>query len=240
MQTMTEKKAGPVPRLRARLVFFDIDDTVTGGTGVASGRSILDDLVRLVAESSRLDLKMARKKIDSIFDVENDAVSGHYTALGITEPQLWAALMEWMPGEVSGHPDAVIAIRRLHEAGMRLWTATTNSGLICRVKLAAAGLGDERGCPCFERLLGGSEVHPKGKSTPDFYRSLLQMAGVKPEEVVHVGDNPQADLELARAAGITQVVLPRRSQAASWVREPDGGIYVRSLELLPEMVERMP
>jgi hypothetical protein len=46
------------------------------------------------------------------------------------------------------------------------------------------------------------------------------------------------DLLLARQAGISQVVLARRTQAADWVLEADGGIYVRALSLLPRMLSR--
>lgn len=146
-------------------------------------------------------------------------------------------MMAWMPKQVKGCPDAVQAIRQLHARKFRLFTATTNSGLICRAKLTAAGIANERGSVYFERLLGGSEVHPKGKSTPEFYTNLLKIVGAQAEEVVHVGDNPKTDLELAKRAGITQIVLPRRDQKEEWVREPDGGIYVRSLGILPKMVE---
>lgn len=228
-----------MPKLQAQVIFMDIDDTITISTGMSTGRSILGDLVDVVAKANQLDPKAARAKIDAVMDVENEALDGHYAALGIAPHQFWVAMMKWMPKQITGCPDAVKAIPQLHARGFRLFTATTNSGLICRAKLAAAGIADEQGCPYFERLLGGSEVHPKGKSTPEFYRNLLKIAGVRPEEVVHVGDNPKADLELPRQAGITQVVLPRRDQKEEWVWEADGGIYVKSLDILLEMVRRM-
>jgi len=116
---------------------------------------------------------------------------------------------------------------------------TTNSNLICRAKLAVAGLGGYEGSPCFVQLVGGSEVHPAGKSTPAFYENLLRIAETSPREVVHVGDDPHLDLALARAAGITQVVLPAREQEQDWVAGDDGGVYVKSLCLLPGMVTKV-
>lgn len=85
--------------------------------------------------------------------------------------------------------------------------------------------------------MGGSEVHPKGKPTPEFFINLLKIAGAEPDEVVHVGDNPQVDPALAEHAGIKQVFLPRRDQVEEWVREPDGGIYVKSLAFLSKLLQ---
>jgi FMN phosphatase YigB (HAD superfamily) len=52
-----------------------------------------------------------------------------------------------------------------------------------------------------------------------------------------IGDNPQADLAYAKAAGIEQVILPRREQPQPWIVEEDGGIYVDSLAIVPEFLE---
>lgn len=51
-----------------------------------------------------------------------------------------------------------------------------------------------------------------------------------------IGDSPQHDLAPALAAGIRQVVLPRRTQKEPFVKEVDGGLYVKSLELVVKMV----
>ena len=224
--------------LRAHTVLFDIDDTLTHSVPSRSGKNFLSTLVTLVARQHGLSPTAAESKIRSLFDPENETPDAHYDALGISERQLWDAMMEFLPGEVTPFPETAETIKTLHERGFRLFTATTNSGLICRLKLSMAGLADFSGSPYFEALLGGSEVHPEGKSSPAFFHNLLARAGGDPAGVVHVGDLPEVDLALARASGISQVVLPRRNQTPAWVLEPDGGLYLRSLALLPELLRK--
>lgn len=58
------------PRLNARVIFIDIDDTITTSTGISTGDSILGTLVAVVAQANNLDAKAARAKIDAVMDVE--------------------------------------------------------------------------------------------------------------------------------------------------------------------------
>jgi putative hydrolase of the HAD superfamily len=50
-----------------------------------------------------------------------------------------------------------------------------------------------------------------GAAKPDarVFRSALELAGVEPEQAVHVGDSPDNDVDGARAAGIRAVLLWR-------------------------------
>jgi len=226
-----------LPRLRARTIFFDIDDTITTGTGTGTGpgETAVSTLVRVVASVNRLDSRAAREKIESVFDPERESMDGRFAALGITERAYWDALMDWMPSAVAALPDAVSAVKALHASGYRLYPATTNGRIICRAKLAIAGLADFDGSRYFHGLFGGAEIHPAGKSCGGFFSNLLARTSSSPETTVHVGDLPEVDLRFAREAGIGQVVLPRRGQPMDWVME-EGGLYVNSLELLPGML----
>jgi putative hydrolase of the HAD superfamily len=48
---------------------------------------------------------------------------------------------------------------------------------------------------------------------------LLERVGLRAEEAVHVGDDPEADVEGARAAGVLPVWLNR--EASAWPRSSD-------------------
>jgi FMN phosphatase YigB (HAD superfamily) len=231
-------RGDPLPSLRATTIFIDIDETITTSTAEAAEYSIDATLIRAVARANGVCEEEAERKMRNTFDPEAESIDTHYRALGLDPRDLWTALMEWFPTAFRPFPDAVEAIRDLHGRGFRLFTCTTNGNLICRAKLAVAGLGGYEGSPFFMRLIGGSEVHPAGKSTPAFYENLLRIAEAGPQEVVHVGDDPHHDLALARGAGITQVVLPARNQEQDWVMGENGGIYVKSLSLLCRMMTK--
>ena len=136
------------------------------------------------------------------------------------------------PGQVEPYPDAVETIRELHRRGYRLYPATTNAACVCLDKLGKIGLAESNRCQHFVDLFGGDEVCPGGKTTPTFFTELLKRIDADPDDVIMVGDLPHIDLAFAQAAGIQQVVLPRRDQAQDVILEPDGGIYVRSLTSL--------
>jgi putative hydrolase of the HAD superfamily len=57
------------------------------------------------------------------------------------------------------------------------------------------------------------------KPDPRIFEILLERAGLGAHEVVHVGDDAEADVEGARAAGVLPVWLNR--EATAWPRESE-------------------
>jgi putative hydrolase of the HAD superfamily len=70
------------------------------------------------------------------------------------------------------------------------------------------------------------------KPDPALFAHALALAGAAPDEALHVGDDPVADVEGARAAGITPVFLARDGEPA-----PAG---VRSVSSLGDLLEDQP
>lgn len=83
----------------------------------------------------------------------------------------------------------------------------SNTGFIhgeqMRSVLQLRGIAD-----MFSHLYFSNEV---GFSKPDarIFESLVRDTGVKPREIVHIGDNPNADVKGAQEAGLQTVHLPR-------------------------------
>jgi putative hydrolase of the HAD superfamily len=74
--------------------------------------------------------------------------------------------------------------------------------------LAAIGIA-----PYFERSLAAREAGML-KPDPRIFAMLLDAAGLAPAAALHVGDDPEADVEGARRAGVRPVWLNR--DGASW------------------------
>jgi len=221
------------PRLTAHTLLIDVDETITHTRDEVFPGRVLD---RLVSESHGIDVAAARDHIRSVCDPETEDVEPHLAALDVTSEEYDQALIDAARQYVEPYADAVTMIRQCHRQGLSLYPATTNGRCVCLAKLAVAGLADASGSRYFVELFGGEQVTPSGKSGPAFFEALLKRIGADPEDVVMVGDNPQADLAFARGAGIRQVVLPRRMQSEPWEIEPDGGIYVKSLAIVPELL----
>lgn len=52
------------------------------------------------------------------------------------------------------------------------------------------------------------------KPAPDMFHAALEISGVTPEQIIHVGDNPEHDIEGARAIGMYTVWM--NSQGQEW------------------------
>jgi putative hydrolase of the HAD superfamily len=66
--------------------------------------------------------------------------------------------------------------------------------------------------PYFTRVFS-SLTDYKQLKTPEFYLKMCQAMGVRPEQVVHVGDNLQFDFVAPRKVGIQAFHLDRKQQS---------------------------
>lgn len=87
--------------------------------------------------------------------------------------------------------------------------------------LAAIGLARY-----FERSLAAREAGML-KPDPRIFAMLLERAGLVPRHAVHVGDDPEADVEGARRAGVAPVWLNRYGD--DWPRSSQAPLAIRSL-----------
>lgn len=123
-------------------------------------------------------------------------------------------------------PEAPAALRALRARGVRLVVAS-NWDVSLRDVLAETGL---------DRLLDGVVISAEervAKPDPELLRRALRLAGVAPEEALHVGDEADTDVAAARAAGV-RAVLVDRSAAPGAVA---GATVIGSLAPLAELVD---
>jgi putative hydrolase of the HAD superfamily len=120
-------------------------------------------------------------------------------------------------------PDAVPALQELRSAGVKL-VAASNWDVSLHEQLAATGL-----TPMLDGALSSAEVGAP-KPDPEIFTRALALAGAQAEEALHVGDDVEADVGGARAAGMTPVLIDRDGELAP----PPGVTRIASLaELLP-------
>jgi len=100
------------------------------------------------------------------------------------------------------YPDAVPALSELRESGLAT-IAVSNWDCSLPSVLERCGLGE---------LLDGavsSAVAGARKPDPAIFEPALQLAGCGRDEVLHVGDTREEDVEGARAAGIRPLLIDR-------------------------------
>lgn len=120
--------------------------------------------------------------------------------------------------------DVVPALERLRSAGLTLGIVSNFEEWLERLldRLGVRELFDVRVISGIEGL---------EKPDPRIFRMAMERAGVEPVRSVYVGDNPEFDVDPARAVGMFPVLIDRRD------RYPDApGPKISSLEALPSVL----
>ncbi len=100
------------------------------------------------------------------------------------------------------YPDVLETLVILREQGYRLGAASDWVSRLTRI-LHHLGLSRYIEWAVVSGAMGFA------KPSPQFYRLVVQRAGVSAEQIVHVGDSYYADVRGARTVGITTVLLDR-------------------------------
>jgi len=144
------------------------------------------------------------------------------------------AVREAMLGAIrfAAYPDAAPALAALRARGIRLVVASNWDCSLAEV-LASTGLGG-----ALDAVVPSAKVGA-AKPDPRLFEAALAEAGVARERAVHVGDSVEHDVEGARAAGVSAVLVRRARGAggpAAAARVPTGTAQIRSLAELPALL----
>ncbi|PJM78410.1 HAD family hydrolase [Bifidobacterium scaligerum] len=99
------------------------------------------------------------------------------------------------------YPSALELLDRLKAAGLRVVLVSNAQSCYTRPELGLLGLDD-----AFDRILISSEEGVR-KPSPDIFRRALAREGLRPDQVVMVGNDSVSDIAGARAAGIDGIYL---------------------------------
>jgi putative hydrolase of the HAD superfamily len=127
-------------------------------------------------------------------------------------------------------PEATAALSRLKNNGLKLGVISNFDYRLYRI---LEGLGLDR---FFDSVTISSEAG-FAKPAPQPFRTALARHSVQPSEAIHVGDSKRLDLEGAKAAGITAILIDRRHQDAVSIR--DRSATIGSLAYVFEVAQRL-
>lgn len=130
------------------------------------------------------------------------------------------------PDVWSFYPDAEPTLHELRRRGFRL-------GVISNWSTRLRGIAEGMGLGSLVDFLVISAEVGVAKPDPRIFRRALELAEVRPEEAMHVGDLVDYDVRGAQAAGIHPVLLSRGDVV---VQEAEGVSCVRDLRELLAIV----
>ncbi|MBC7257011.1 MAG: HAD family hydrolase [Chloroflexi bacterium] len=128
------------------------------------------------------------------------------TSYAATLRQWEEAMLEDRPSLLPGALDVLRAVRRRGLAVGLICDTVLSPGRVIREFLWQLGAR-----PLFDWLTFSNEIGAT-KHTPQPFRYTLRALGVAPEQALHVGDTPEADIVGARAVGMHTALLLENSQ----------------------------
>jgi putative hydrolase of the HAD superfamily len=137
---------------------------------------------------------------------------------------IWRRLRR-IPYEMVAFDDVVPALRQLKQRGLTL-------GLISNIDRDGGELAESLGLASYLDLTVTSGEVGAEKPDPAIFQAALAKARAQPSEAIHVGDQPSSDVEGARGAGISPVLLDRDGNHVRFDRCP----RIESLRELPGLV----
>ena len=194
-----------------RGIVFDLDDTLYPYRAfVRSGlRVIGQQIAREYAVSTSLIARALRRAaIDGVRGREVQALCASLALPASIVPSLVAILRDHSPSlRLPCESRRVLTTLR---GGWKIGILTNGTPEIQRRKLAALGVP-----PLVDAVVIATEVGDRrGKPSPTAFRAALDRLGLAPERTVFVGDDEQADIAGAAAAGMQTIhVLAQRPPA---------------------------
>lgn len=221
-----------------RAIIFDLDDTLweVGPVILRAEHAMHEFLARNYPRVTSLHDLHSMREVRARMAIEHPSMRHDFTWLRLEALRRHAREASYpesladeafevfyrVRNEVTLYDDVLPALEAL--AGrFRLFALSNGNADLGRV-----GLGRY-----FESALAARDAGML-KPDPRIFALLLGRAGLRCDEVLHVGDDPEADVEGARAAGVAPVWLNRR--ALPWPRTTAAPAVIRGLDELAAAV----
>jgi len=203
-----------------KAVFFDIDGTLVyfEATGMERGMKVLRELglySDAVAEAYRSAEEWFRGRVKTHLDRRRE-VFLEYNRLVLERLGIHEGLDElaeeiqrrWENQPDKVYPEVKDVLQRLKGRNLRLGVVSHRYPILTEKSLRRHGLLELFSCS-----VSPLEAEaPLGKLDPKLWDFALHRIGVKREEAVHVGDEPETDVAGAERAGLTPILVDRENK----------------------------
>jgi putative hydrolase of the HAD superfamily len=222
-----------------RAILFDLDDTLwdCGAVILRAEQAMLEFLCREYPRVTERHGLTSMRELRAQVGLEHPAMRHDFTWLRLEALRRHA--------REAGYPDAMaeaafeVFYRARNDVVLYDDVRPTLDRLVRSHRLFAISNGNASlraiGLDAyFEAALTAREAGVL-KPDPRIFDQLLRRAGLAPDEVVHVGDDQEADVEGARGAGVLPIWLNRADER--WERKtPPPRIMIRTLVELPDVL----
>jgi putative hydrolase of the HAD superfamily len=201
---------------RIRVLSFDLEGTLVDNN---FSRLVWEEgLPALYAEEKGMSLESALKRVMEEYDkIGPERIEWYDLRYWFRRFELradWRSLLERFKDSVGIYPEVRDVLNRLSRDHDLIIISNTNRDFM---NFQMRQLNS-----CFKRVFSAPTDYGSIKS-PELYVRICSELGVKPQEVVHVGDHRRFDLTVPREVGITAFFLDRSGKE-------QGEYVIRDLE----------
>lgn len=189
--------------MKVKVVSLDMEGTLVDHS--FSSAIWETDIPRLYAEKHGLDLDAARARVLAEYSTVGEGRPEWYD-VGYWFRRLelssnWRSLVRGRAALIRVYPDAAEALERL--SGLCPMVVSSNTiREFLDLQVEAVG-------PYFTSVYSAPSDFGIVKKDAGFYRRVLEAEGLRPEELVHVGDHQEYDYRAARSIGVRAYHLDR-------------------------------
>lgn len=191
-----------------KIISFDMNGTLTQ-----------DMFIELVWKKGIPDLYSQKEKIP--FEQAKEYVFREYEKVGEERKEWydikywfnffglgkdWRGLLQSFGHEIKPFPEVPLVLERLSQAH-KLIVTTNAAAEFFNIELETARLKGY-----FAGIFSSTSDFGEVKKTPDVYLKVCQALGIKPEEMVHIGDHRLFDFVVPRELGIRAFYLDRKGR----------------------------
>jgi len=214
---------------QAKMVSFDMDGTLTDMEFVNSVWE--EGIPKLYALKNQIPFEEARRKM-----------RGEYDKVG-KEKLEWYDLGYWLNKfDLDASPEQVLdsfrerirvfeevprVLEKLRNKGYRLIVITNARREFVDSEMRQTGIKS-----CFERIFSSPSDFKLTKNGTTVYEKVCAVCKVSPNQLVHIGDDPDFDFEIPKRLGITAFLIDR-------TRKKTGQFILDSLEKLTNQLQHI-
>jgi putative hydrolase of the HAD superfamily len=211
-----------------KAISFDLDGTLVDYSFIDS--IWFDKIPRLYSVQHHVSFEEAKKIVVDEYDkVGEDKLEWYDLKYWLRRFKLdydAGRLLAENKGKVKVYRDTRETLMKFY--GKYILAVTSNSPIeFIEVELKQAKLKD-----FFQHVFSSTSHFHQVKKTPECYVKVCHVMGVRPIELVHVGDNRRFDYEVPSSIGIKAIYLDRKQTS-------QGDTVVHNLKQLGEVLRRV-
>lgn len=245
-----------IPKSRWRVISFDFDETLAfmdppihETIGIILERHGVSDKTKAIAEVLKARPRLTRHPLlkekgwGQLTEEERKEVLGHTNRVILKQIGLTSNL-DFLVSTISDewfatrklYSDVPEVLRQLKKMSMTITILAGPTSATIKEVLERHNL---LGCiECFATSdIVTPELGPLLKENGTAYLYVLETTKTKPEEAIHVGDNPQLDGDVPRSLGITSILINRSKRKDLRKAASRGYRVISNLQQLLEIIK---